>query len=134
MRVVAIFTEALCNQCLTRRSEPPVVPLRLSIAASFDLEQIQVEQKAPNDYVTEVDKAAEEAIIDVLLSAYPTHAVLAEESGGSNNLNDESENVLDHRPAGWHDQFHAPVSGILYFDCPATEGSHDASRYLRSGS
>ena len=23
--------------------------------ASFDLEQIQVEQKAPNDYVTEVD-------------------------------------------------------------------------------
>ena len=61
--------------------------------ASFDLEQIQVEQKAPNDYVTEVDKAAEEAIIDVLLSAYPTHAVLAEESGGSNNLNDESENV-----------------------------------------
>lgn len=61
--------------------------------ASFDLEQVQVEQKAPNDYVTEVDKAAEEAIIDVLLSAYPTHAVLAEESGGSNNLNDESENV-----------------------------------------
>ena len=61
--------------------------------ASFDLEQIQVEQKAPNDYVTEVDKAAEEAIIDVLISAYPTHAVLAEESGGSNNLNDESENV-----------------------------------------
>ncbi len=61
--------------------------------ASFDLEQIQVEQKAPNDYVTEIDKAAEEAIIDVLLSAYPTHAILAEESGGSNNLNDESENI-----------------------------------------
>ena len=83
--------------------------------ASFDLEQIQVEQKAPNDYVTKVDKAAEEAIIDVLMSAYPTHAVLAEESGGSNNLND---------------QFHAPVPGVLYFDCPSTEGSHDASRYL----
>lgn len=92
MRVVAIFTEALCNQCLTRRSEPPSCRYDYQ-SRVFDLEQIQVEQKAPNDYVTEVDKAAEEAIIDVLISAYPTHAVLAEESGGSNNLNDESENV-----------------------------------------
>ena len=61
--------------------------------ASFDLEQIAVEQKDQNDFVTEVDKAAEAAIIDVLLTAYPTHAVLAEESGASNGLNDESENV-----------------------------------------
>lgn len=61
--------------------------------ASFDLEQIAVEQKDQNDFVTEVDKAAEAAIIDVLLTAYPTHAILAEESGASNGLNDESENV-----------------------------------------
>ena len=61
--------------------------------ASFDLEQIAVEQKEQNDFVTEVDKAAEAKIIDVLLSAYPSHAILAEESGASNGLNDESENV-----------------------------------------
>ena len=61
--------------------------------ASFDLDQIAIEQKEQNDYVTEVDRAAEAAIIDVLLTAYPNHAVLAEESGASNNLNDESENV-----------------------------------------
>jgi len=61
--------------------------------ASFDIGQVQVTTKNQNDYVTEVDRAAEQAIIEVLLSAYPTHAILAEESGASANLNDDSENV-----------------------------------------
>jgi myo-inositol-1(or 4)-monophosphatase len=61
--------------------------------ASFDLDRVQVTQKGPNDFVTEVDKAAEQAIIDILHSAYPDHAILAEESGPSPNLHDESENV-----------------------------------------
>ena len=47
--------------------------------ASFDLEQIKIEQKDQNDYVTEVDRAAEAAIIEVLTEAYPDHAILAEE-------------------------------------------------------
>ena len=33
------------------------------------------------DLVTEVDRACEQAILDVLTSAFPEHAVLAEESG-----------------------------------------------------
>ncbi|HZA50674.1 MAG TPA: inositol monophosphatase family protein, partial [Myxococcaceae bacterium] len=37
--------------------------------------------KRMNDFVTRVDHAAEEAIIDVVRKAYPDHAVLAEESG-----------------------------------------------------
>lgn len=61
--------------------------------ATFDLDKITVTPKKQNDFVTEIDKAAEEAIIEVLLTAYPSHAVLAEESGPSANLNDESENV-----------------------------------------
>ena len=61
--------------------------------ASFDLEQVKVEQKDQNDFVTEVDREAEAAIIDVLLTTYPDHAILAEESGASNGLNDSSENV-----------------------------------------
>lgn len=69
------------------------VPQPLSIALHSIWNRIAVEQKDQNDFVTEVDKAAEAAIIDVLLTAYPTHAVLAEESGASNGLNDESENV-----------------------------------------
>jgi myo-inositol-1(or 4)-monophosphatase len=37
--------------------------------------------KSPNDFVTEVDHAAEQAVIETLLTAYPGHAILAEESG-----------------------------------------------------
>jgi len=49
--------------------------------AALDLEVLKIGSKGPNDYVTEVDRAAERAIIDILLEAYPGHAILAEESG-----------------------------------------------------
>lgn len=61
--------------------------------ASFDIDRITVTEKAPNDFVTEIDQAAEQAIIDILKNAYPDHAILAEESGASDNLHDENENV-----------------------------------------
>ena len=48
---------------------------------SNDLDLIKVATKQPNDFVTEVDKAAEDAIIEVLLDAYPGYGILAEESG-----------------------------------------------------
>jgi len=61
--------------------------------ASFDIDRVKVTEKRQNDFVTEVDHAAEQAIIDVLKNAYPDHAFLAEESGPSANLHDENENV-----------------------------------------
>lgn len=45
------------------------------------LDEIQVEEKAPNDFVSSVDRAAEEVIVEALLKAYPDHAVMAEEQG-----------------------------------------------------
>jgi myo-inositol-1(or 4)-monophosphatase len=56
--------------------------------ASMDLDRLKVNTKAPNDFVTEVDRAAEEAIIDILLAAYPGHAILAEESGNTRGARD----------------------------------------------
>lgn len=49
--------------------------------ASADLNLLKVSAKQDNDFVTEIDRAAESAIIEVLLDAYPDHAILAEESG-----------------------------------------------------
>ncbi len=49
--------------------------------ASMDLDLLKINTKAPNDFVTEVDQAAEAAIIEILLTAYPGHGILAEESG-----------------------------------------------------
>ena len=56
--------------------------------ASLDLSQLTVSTKQQSDYVTEVDKAAEAAILEVIREAYPNHAILAEESG---SLGPESE-------------------------------------------
>lgn len=49
--------------------------------ASLDLDILKINSKSPNDFVTEVDHAAEQAIIETLLQAYPDHGILAEESG-----------------------------------------------------
>lgn len=51
--------------------------------ASNELDLIKVSAKQPNDFVTEVDKAAEAAIIETLREAYPGYGILAEESGSS---------------------------------------------------
>ncbi len=49
--------------------------------ASQNLDSLTVKQKSFNDFVSEVDQKAEDAIKEVLLEAYPKHAILAEESG-----------------------------------------------------
>jgi len=45
------------------------------------LDRVTVEHKGRSDYVTEVDRLAEQEIIQVIRKAYPHHAILAEESG-----------------------------------------------------
>lgn len=49
--------------------------------AADNLDHLTVTKKSHSDYVSEVDRAAEQAIINTLLDAYPKHAILAEESG-----------------------------------------------------
>ena len=49
--------------------------------AALDLDVLKIGTKGPNDYVSEVDRKAEEVIIQTLLEAYPGHGILAEESG-----------------------------------------------------
>ncbi len=63
--------------------------------ASLDIDQIKVSSKQQSDYVTEVDKMAENAIIDLLREAYPDHAILAEESGRSGQEEAEYQWIID---------------------------------------
>ncbi len=44
---------------------------------------LEIESKGPSDFVTQVDKQAEEAIISTVRRSYPDHAFLGEESGSS---------------------------------------------------
>ena len=63
--------------------------------ASLDLSGLKVSNKQQNDFVTEVDKAAEAAIIEVLLDAYPKHAILAEETGDSGTADSDHQWIID---------------------------------------
>src|SRR5215204_6666558 len=56
--------------------------------AALDVEAVRISQKQVNDFVTEVDHAAEAAIIETLLTAYPGHGILAEESGTARGARD----------------------------------------------
>jgi myo-inositol-1(or 4)-monophosphatase len=63
--------------------------------ASRDLDLIKVESKRRNDFVTEVDRAAEATIIETLREAYPNHGFLGEESGLVKGSNAEFEWIVD---------------------------------------
>ncbi len=56
--------------------------------AALDVESVRVSAKQTNDFVTEIDHAAEAAIIETLLTAYPGHGILAEESGSEHGAKD----------------------------------------------
>jgi myo-inositol-1(or 4)-monophosphatase len=56
--------------------------------AALDVESVRISQKLVNDFVTEVDHAAEKAIIETLLTAYPGHGIWAEESGREHGAQD----------------------------------------------
>ena len=52
------------------------------IARSADrIDQLQIENKDKNDFVSEIDRSAEDTIIGILKKAYPDHAFHGEESG-----------------------------------------------------
>lgn len=59
------------------------------------LDRVAVEQKGHNDFVSEVDRMAEEDIIDTIHSLYPNHGIVAEERGGE--LSDDPA----HRECEW---------------------------------
>jgi len=57
-----------------------------------DIDLLKISAKGPKDFVSEVDHAAEAAIVQTLLGAYPDHAILAEE-GTAKGANADAENV-----------------------------------------
>jgi myo-inositol-1(or 4)-monophosphatase len=89
----AILTETSMHPMLNTAIKAARRAATVINRSSFDLDRIQISAKQMNDFVTDVDRAAEAAIIEVLKAAYPDHAILAEESGASANLHDENENV-----------------------------------------
>lgn len=57
----------------------------LIIRSLQHVEHLEVTTKGRNDFVTDVDRLAEQEIINTIKKAYPDHAILAEESGEQGN-------------------------------------------------
>ena len=52
------------------------------LARSMDRpDEFQIQEKRHNDFVSNIDRAAEEIIIEQIRETYPNHRILAEESG-----------------------------------------------------
>src|SRR5215467_6415558 len=58
-----------------------------------DAEPLGVRDKGKNDFVTRVDREAEEAVVSLIRSRHPSHAILAEESAASPGV--EAEWIID---------------------------------------
>lgn len=63
---------------------------RIINRGSQDVGSIAIQTKTYNDFVSEVDRSAEQAIIDILKDAYPDHGFWGEESGHQNH---EADNI-----------------------------------------
>ena len=59
------------------------------------VDTLSIAEKQRNDFVSEVDRMAEQEIIKVLRKAYPSHGILAEESGAREGKDDEYQWVID---------------------------------------
>ena len=63
--------------------------------AALDRTQLEIRAKHANDFVTQVDRSAESAIIDIIRQAYPDHAILGEESGALEGKKAEYRWIID---------------------------------------
>ena len=59
------------------------------------VDTLNVSRKAHNDFVSDVDRMAEAAVIAVLRKAYPDHAILGEESGAHGAAEAEFQWIVD---------------------------------------
>jgi myo-inositol-1(or 4)-monophosphatase len=65
--------------------------------AALDRTQLEIRAKRANDFVTQVDRSAESAIIDIIRQAYPDHAILGEESGAIEGKDSGSGKKAEYR-------------------------------------
>jgi myo-inositol-1(or 4)-monophosphatase len=66
-----------------------------TIIRSMDrLDTVNITEKAPHDFVTDIDQQAERDIIGIIRKAYPSHGIIAEESGETDG-DDEFTWIID---------------------------------------
>ncbi|MCW8854191.1 MAG: inositol-1-monophosphatase [Gammaproteobacteria bacterium] len=59
------------------------------------IDRLTIEVKAQNDFVSQVDRKAEEIIIETISKAFPEHSILAEESGQNDKQASDYQWIID---------------------------------------
>ena len=68
------------------------------IAKNYETpDAVEASQKGSNDFVTNVDKAAEAVIIDTIRKSYPQHTIITEESGELEGTDQDVQWVIDYQ-------------------------------------
>lgn len=68
---------------------------RIIIRFMDQMDRVEITEKTQNDFVTQVDKMSEEAIITQIKKSYPDHSIMAEECGYIKGFNEEYCWVID---------------------------------------
>ncbi|MBL6715554.1 MAG: hypothetical protein RLZZ174_1740 [Pseudomonadota bacterium] len=68
---------------------------QIIVRALDRVDRVNAQQKHKNDWVSDVDRAAEASIIETLSTAYPDHGFLGEESGHRAGLHGEYTWIID---------------------------------------
>ncbi len=80
-----------------------------ALLAKYFEQHIGFELKGDYDLVTVADRASEQLVIDRLRAHFPTHSIVAEESGGHAGI---VGILLVRRSAGRHHEFRARLPGV----------------------
>ena len=65
------------------------------VRAFEQLDKVEIESKGTNDFVTNVDTSAEQAIINTIQKSYPDHTIIAEESGITAGKDNDIQWIID---------------------------------------
>ena len=68
---------------------------KVIVRAFEQVDKVEVESKGTNDFVTNVDISAEEAIIETIRKSYPDHTIIGEESGILQGKDDDYQWIID---------------------------------------
>jgi Archaeal fructose-1,6-bisphosphatase and related enzymes of inositol monophosphatase family len=75
------FTGAIMHAYLNTAVRAAREAGKIIVQNMNDIDRINIEYKNKNDLVSDVDRAAEQVIIDLVQKNYPDHDILAEEGG-----------------------------------------------------
>ncbi len=90
-----LFTEILMNPMLNMAIKAAHEAGDIIARSADRIDQLQIENKDKNDFVTEIDRAAEDTIIGILKKAYPDHSFIGEESGKTAGTSSQYEWIID---------------------------------------